>query len=68
MNLVLSEVIKKVEAREDPPFRPDPPKLIDSEENPAIIDLMKICWSENPSERPDFDIIKKKLRVINKGR
>ena len=52
----------------DKPYRPDTPKLIHTEDNPAVIDLMKMCWDENPADRPDCLQIQRKLKSINKGK
>ena len=35
---------------------------------PGLLDLMKVCWQEDPSDRPTFNGVSKRLRQINKGR
>ncbi len=63
----ISDIIDKVRAGGQDLFRPDPPKLIDAEENPDVVDLMKACWEENPADRPDCDQLQRRLKAINKG-
>ena len=51
----------------DDPYRPQPPK--DAEDSPPeAVQLMYDCWIEDPGARPDFGIIKKKLRSLNSDR
>ncbi|XP_078045416.1 guanylate cyclase 32E [Augochlora pura] len=62
-----SEILKKVIAR-DPatePFRPP----LDQLENcfHFVRDCLIECWSEDPEIRPDFKIIRNKLRPLRKG-
>ena len=49
------------------PFRPNMPK-VDDETNPAVVDLITDCWQETSNKRPTFEDLKKRLRVINKGK
>ena len=67
-DIFISDILDKVIAGGGQPYRPDPPKLIDAKENTALIDLMKICWEENPADRPDCEQVRRKLRSINKGK
>ena len=62
----LSEVVLHVKDGQLPPYRPSLHKL-DDDNDPAIVDLMKMCWTESPSDRPDFLDIQKKLKFMNKG-
>jgi Protein tyrosine and serine/threonine kinase len=51
----------------DPPnYRPSPPKSTNEQTN-EMLDLMKLCWAETPSNRPSFIDISKMLKRINKG-
>ena len=61
------EVVERVKKHLEPPYRPELPGL-DDDSNPAIIDLILESWNENPDKRPDFETIKKRLRLINKGK
>lgn len=35
-------------------------------ENDKVIDIMKKCWSEEPTERPVFGELKNYIRKLNK--
>lgn len=64
-----AEIIARVKAVEDPPYRPEIPKetgLEASQNN--FIKLMTECWDEDPDKRPDIDKVRKELRKLNKGR
>nr|XP_031850372.1 guanylate cyclase 32E [Nomia melanderi] len=62
-----SEILKKVIAREHSaePFRPP----LDQLENcfHFVQDCLVECWAEDPEARPDFKIIRNKLRPLRKG-
>ena len=63
----LLDIIKRVVYVEVPVFRPHVPNFI-----PDLVelkDLMKICWEEDPDNRPDFSEIKKRIHktVVTKG-
>ena len=63
----LLDIIKRVVYVEVPVFRPLVPNFI-----PDLVelkDLMKICWEEDPDNRPDFSEIKKRIHktVVTKG-
>lgn len=49
-------------------MRPELPKLVDNDADPAILTLMQRCWAEDPGDRPDATHILKDLKLINKGR
>ncbi|KAL5289037.1 hypothetical protein ACFFRR_009314 [Megaselia abdita] len=62
--LDIQTIIRRVEAHENPPFRPsvgmrDCP--------PDVLDLMEKCWDDNPEERPGFSSIRSTVRLIMKG-
>ncbi|VDO56927.1 unnamed protein product [Haemonchus placei] len=38
------------------------------EANPALLHLIRDCWTERPSERPDIDMVKSNLKNINLNR
>lgn len=50
---------------ENPPFRPKVTKIEDSFD--CIINCMQECWAEEPEDRPDFKMIRTKLRPMRKG-
>ncbi|XP_061187794.1 atrial natriuretic peptide receptor 1-like, partial [Saccostrea echinata] len=58
------DVVQRIKNVENPPFRP---QLNDRYSDKLNI-LMTECWSENPDERPTFDVIMKKFRTIFRGR
>lgn len=49
-NCTSKEIISKVTAGYNPPFRPDMP----AECAGGLDDLVRMCWDENPLPRPDF--------------
>ena len=61
------EVVQRVARGVDPPFRPRLQELTD-DTNPDILDLMIICWYEDPNDRPDFETAKKKILALNGGK
>lgn len=66
-NVITKDIIKRVVYVEVPVFRPLVPNFI-----PDLVelkDLMKICWEEDPDNRPDFSEIKKRIHktVVTKG-
>ena len=66
-SIFLLDIIKRVVYVEVPVFRPHVPNFI-----PDLVelkDLMKICWDENPDDRPDFSEIKKRIHktIVTKG-
>ncbi|XP_077268388.1 guanylate cyclase 32E isoform X2 [Temnothorax americanus] len=65
--LSAAEILKKVIARDSEisPFRPP----LDQLENTFdfVRDCLLECWAENPELRPDFKLIRNKLRPLQKG-
>jgi atrial natriuretic peptide receptor A len=58
-----AEIIARVAARENPPFRP----VVGTRDCPeALTDLMERCWLDNPEERPSFEMIRSTIRNIRK--
>ncbi|KXJ15243.1 Atrial natriuretic peptide receptor 1 [Exaiptasia diaphana] len=55
------EVVQKVSAREDPPFRPVVP--VDACKT-ELRTLMQQCWEDDPDKRPHFNKILDKLRKV----
>ncbi len=62
------EIIEQVQQLRQTPVRPELPKLVDNDADPAILTLMQRCWAEDPGDRPDATHILKDLKLINKGR
>eukprot|EP00794_Sanderia_malayensis_P016937 gene16937-18644_t len=64
-NMPSKEIVKRVSRHEDPPFRP----LVTSDIGRQLYqDLMKMCWNEDPAERPRFHDIMNCLKKINGGK
>ncbi|WAR03739.1 ANPRA-like protein [Mya arenaria] len=57
------EIISKVQADENPPYRPRLAGDVDVAER--LITLMCACWNENPDTRPDVHTVLKTLMEIN---
>ena len=49
------------------PYRPEIPRAADDVDSKVVL-LMKESWAELADDRPNFEAIKKRLLVINKGR
>ncbi|XP_067133569.1 atrial natriuretic peptide receptor 2-like [Centruroides vittatus] len=58
------EILDKIKLGTIPPYRPE---MDPSDCQPDFIKLMKLCWAENPAERPTFPEIKSKIKKITKG-
>ena len=61
-DLMFSEIIQRVVAYEDPPFRPD---LTRVDVRPEFVDLIVDCWCDDPEERPHFFRIVERLKKIS---
>ncbi|XP_066919566.1 atrial natriuretic peptide receptor 2-like isoform X4 [Clytia hemisphaerica] len=60
------DIIKNVRARHEPPFRPKVNEA-DCEDN-RYCALMKSCWTDCPSQRPNFENVKGRLKRMSGGR
>lgn len=65
-NLDPDEILDRVRMGGVPPFRPDL-TAEDCIECPDLLTLIRKCWSENPTDRPEFGRIKITLRKLCKG-
>lgn len=63
-NLGPEEVLDRLKMGCIPPFRP---AVSPDEAPPELIDLMQLCWAEDPNVRPDFASIRPRLKHITKG-
>ncbi|XP_049817184.1 atrial natriuretic peptide receptor 1 [Aethina tumida] len=61
--LDIQEIISRVAARENPPFRP---AVSQSDCPEELVELMEKCWHDNPDDRPAFDNIRLNVRNIMK--
>ena len=60
--LIFSDIIQRVVAYEDPPFRPD---LTRVDVRPEFVDLIVDCWCDDAEERPHFFRIVERLKKIS---
>ncbi|XP_068217389.1 atrial natriuretic peptide receptor 1-like [Palaemon carinicauda] len=58
------QIIENVKNGGFPAFRPSTEDDADEEE---VVQMMKRCWAEEPTERPDFHHLKNIIRRLNKG-
>lgn len=58
------EILDRLKMGTVPPFRPE---VSSDEAPPELLDLMRQCWSEDETLRPDFGTIKPRLKKITKG-
>lgn len=49
-------------------FRPNVRDLNTETADECVINCMKECWAENPEARPEFQIIRSKLKKMRGGR
>ena len=62
-DFTITEVIKHVIQKEDPPFRPKVDRALCP---PGLYSLMENCWSESPTKRPNFKEIRSEMKNITK--
>jgi len=63
--LNVAEIIIKVMTTRPRPFRP---RISKSKCTDGWMELIKLCWDENPRIRPSFDSIIQRITVIDGGR
>lgn len=59
---LLAEVYRLVKEVRQSVFRPT---LLDTDDE-DLLNMIRRCWSEEPSDRPDFSVVKGMIRRINK--
>ncbi|GMR47369.1 hypothetical protein PMAYCL1PPCAC_17564 [Pristionchus mayeri] len=62
------EIIYMLKKGGDAPLRPTLTLGENMDMNPAMLHLIRDCWSENPGDRPTSDTIKSLLRSMHSGR
>ena len=62
-----ADIFVRVSGGETPPFRP-PIQPNDKTNDPQLLQLMRDCWDEFPTLRPEFSTIRSRFAVINKGK
>ena len=60
--MFVTEIVGRVSTRTNPPFRPPLTANVARED---LHLLMKMCWNENPDERPEFWEIRKLLKKLH---
>ncbi|XP_069134312.1 atrial natriuretic peptide receptor 1-like [Argopecten irradians] len=66
--LTAKDIVYKIKTGGKKLCRPLTSEKTLSEEKPALVDLMKLCWREDPVERPTFGAIKSILKSLNSGK
>jgi len=61
-------ILERVKEASTPVYRPPLPQQESEGVHPAILTLMKLCWAEEPAERPSFNDVAETLKIINKGK
>jgi len=64
---VWADIFARVSESERPPFRPPIPAN-DTTNDVQLIQLMRDCWDEYPTLRPDFPTIRNRFLASNKGK
>uniref|UniRef100_A0A914R2H5 Serine-threonine/tyrosine-protein kinase catalytic domain-containing protein n=1 Tax=Parascaris equorum TaxID=6256 RepID=A0A914R2H5_PAREQ len=61
--------VRKEPGPDEELYRPQIPEsaLSDDAVEPHLINLMMGCWAEEPHDRPDFSVIRKVVRSLNKN-
>uniref|UniRef100_A0A915BVB3 Guanylate cyclase n=1 Tax=Parascaris univalens TaxID=6257 RepID=A0A915BVB3_PARUN len=60
-----AEIIYMVGRGLVPPFRPDLTNIAHHDLNPALVHLIRDCWSEQPTKRPCASTVKTLIRKMN---
>ncbi|VDK52787.1 unnamed protein product [Anisakis simplex] len=63
-----AEIIYMVRHGVTPPFRPDLSNIAHQDLNPALLFLIRDCWSEDPQNRPQISTVKELIQNMNPGR
>ncbi|KAK3709909.1 hypothetical protein QZH41_020028, partial [Actinostola sp. cb2023] len=66
--LTPEEIVDQVSSHNIPPYRPQFPKSVMDLHDQRILHCITECWDEDPSKRPSSDAVKKKLKVLNRGK
>ena len=62
-------IVERIRDTHNAPFyRPEIPQEESAGVHPDMLTLMKLCWEEEPSERPSFVEVTKILKTINQGK
>ncbi|CAG9815672.1 unnamed protein product [Phaedon cochleariae] len=64
------ELVKRPPAPDEEPFRPDVELLLDSEIGceDYVLQCMRDCWADRPEARPDFPVIRTRLKRMKDGK
>jgi len=67
-SIMWTDIFMRVSGGEMPPFRPPIPPKDRTNHVHQLIQLMRNCWEEHPTLRPDFSNIRSRFLRINKGK
>ncbi|XP_065155987.1 receptor-type guanylate cyclase Gyc76C-like isoform X3 [Atheta coriaria] len=67
------EKVKEIPIEGQEPFRPDLNLLLETMElvNPSdgyVLQVMRDCWAERPEDRPDFHVVRSRLKKMKDGK
>lgn len=65
--------MKEIPIEGQEPFRPDLNLLLETMElvNPSdgyVLQVMRDCWAERPEDRPDFHVVRSRLKKMKDGK
>ncbi|XP_068149824.1 receptor-type guanylate cyclase Gyc76C-like [Drosophila tropicalis] len=63
------DFVKKLPLKGEEPFRPEVESIIEAESCPDyVLACIKDCWAEEPEERPEFSVIRNRLKKMRGGK
>ncbi|XP_032575539.1 receptor-type guanylate cyclase Gyc76C isoform X1 [Drosophila sechellia] len=63
------DYVKKLPLKGEDPFRPEVESIIEAESCPDyVLACIRDCWAEDPEERPEFSVIRNRLKKMRGGK
>ncbi|XP_016959419.1 receptor-type guanylate cyclase Gyc76C isoform X2 [Drosophila biarmipes] len=63
------DYVKKLPLQGEDPFRPEVESIIEAESCPDyVLACIRDCWAEDPDERPEFSVIRNRLKKMRGGK
>ncbi|XP_016974590.1 receptor-type guanylate cyclase Gyc76C isoform X2 [Drosophila rhopaloa] len=63
------DYVKKLPLKGEDPFRPEVESIIEAESCPDyVLACIRDCWAEDPDERPEFSVIRNRLKKMRGGK
>ncbi|XP_036670711.2 receptor-type guanylate cyclase Gyc76C isoform X2 [Drosophila suzukii] len=63
------DYVKKLPLQGEDPFRPEVESIIEAESCPDyVLACIRDCWAEDPEERPEFSVIRNRLKKMRGGK